>query len=320
MSWFYEALLRAEKERPSSGNGTCSKSAGRNDESRLAPIASLPSIADGNSGPSAELASADSSLAHEKSTAHSAPFSRQAQKPQDDSKSTFRRLSLPVREESRLVFQTDPHGLPAEQFRLLRRTLKQDFPQGASLLITSPAAGDGKTLISANLSACLASLGDKTLVVEADMRRPTWRNVWVQDIEPPGIEDAWAGKAEPAETIHAIEKLSLHVALVAKIPSNPSHLVNAAGVKRFLEWARESFHWVVIDAPPILPAADVTELLPLVDAALLVVRAQSTPRELSKRALDMLRGHLHGIVLNGATVNSSPYYGYLNSYYQGAGR
>lgn len=318
MSWFYEALLRAEKERPKSGNGSRSRSAGRKDESLLAPIASLPSIANG-SLPSSDLASAESSAARENSPIDRVPSTRQAQKPQDDLEGTFRRLSLPVREESRLVFQTDPHGLPAEQFRLLRRTLKQDFPKGASLLITSPAAGDGKTLVSVNLSACLALLGDETIIVEADVRRPTWRSIWVQGIEPPGIEDAWAGKAEPAETIHVIEGLSLHAALVAKIPSNPSHLVNGAGVKRFLAWARERFRWVVIDAPPILPAADVTELLPLVDAALLVVRAESTPRELSKRALDMLGARLHGIVLNGATVNSSPYYGYLSPYYQAAG-
>jgi capsular exopolysaccharide synthesis family protein len=319
MSWFYEALQRAEKERPKSGNGSRSRSTGPKDESLLAPIESLPSIADANSRPPSEPSSLGSLSSAENPPVDSAPFIRQLQRRHDGSNGAFRRLTLPIRRDSRLVFQTDPNGMPAEQFRLLRRMLKQDFPKGASLLITSPAEGDGKTLVSVNLSACLATLGDEALIVEADIRRPTWRNTWAQTIKPPGIEDAWAGKVEPAQTVHVIEGLSLHAAPVARIPENPSHLVSASGVRQFLAWARENFRWVVVDAPPILPAADVTELLPLVDAALLVIRAQSTPRELSKRALDMLGTRLHGIVLNGATVDSSPYYGYLSPYHQAPG-
>jgi Mrp family chromosome partitioning ATPase len=94
--------------------------------------------------------------------------------------------------------------------------------------------------------------------------------------------------------------------------------VNASGVKQFLAWARENFRWVVIDAPPVLPAADVAELLPLADGALLVIRAQSTPRELSRRAFDILGTHLHGVIFNAATVDSNPYYGYLDPH-QAAG-
>jgi capsular exopolysaccharide synthesis family protein len=186
-------------------------------------------------------------------------------------------------------------------------------------MITSPGEGDGKTLTSLNLSACLASSGDATLLVEADIRRPTARNIWGSALEPPGIEDAWAGKVEPRQTIHLIEELSLHAALVARVPDNPSHLVSASGVKQFLAWARENFRWVVIDAPPVLPAADVAELLPLADAALLVIRAQSTPRELTRRALEMLGTRLHGVIFNAATVDSNPYYGYIGQHYQGAG-
>jgi Mrp family chromosome partitioning ATPase len=71
----------------------------------------------------------------------------------------------------------------------------------------------------------------------------------------------------------------------------------------------------VLDAPPVLPAADVPELLPFADAALLVIRAQTTPRELAKRAIEMLGKQLRGVVFNEVTVDSNPHYRYLSQYY-----
>jgi Mrp family chromosome partitioning ATPase len=82
-----------------------------------------------------------------------------------------------------------------------------------------------------------------------------------------------------------------------------------------LTWARENFLWVVLDAPPVLPAADVSELLPFADAALLVIRARNTPRDLSKRAIELLGKHLRGVIFNEVTVDSDPDYRYLSGYY-----
>ena len=316
MSWFYEALQRAEKERHRSGNGIRTKTPGRDRESFLAPIQSLPSVAVETTepkpdGPSETLVPVENPPPHPILSGRD--IHGEAAKPSNG----FRHLTFPASEESRLVFQIDPHGLAAEQFRLLRRTLKQEFPSGAVLLITSPGEGDGKTLTSLNLSACLASSSEAALLVEADFRRPTLEKIWGGAIQPPGIEDAWTGKTEPHKTVHVIDKLSLHAAVVTRIPENPSHLVNAPGARQFIQWARENFHWVVIDSPPVLPAADVSELLPLADAALLVVRAQSTPKELSRRAFEMLGTRLHGVIFNAATVDSNPYYGYLGPRHQG---
>jgi len=106
--------------------------------------------------------------------------------------------------------------------------------------------------------------------------------------------------------------------MVMKLPANPSHLITGPDVKQFLMWAREHFRWVILDAAPVLPAADVGELLPLADAVLLVVRAQNTPRELSRRAFEMLGKRLHGVILNEATSDTNTYYRYLSNYYAGS--
>jgi protein-tyrosine kinase len=309
MSWFYEALLRAQKERPASAKETRVSTPDQDREPLLATREPSLTAASFQSRP--EILSSSTLSTIETLDAVSPRH-------QKGTPNGFRHLTLSLSEESRFVFHTDPHGLPAEQFRLLRRALSQEFGTGAVLMITSPGSGDGKTLTSLNLCACLADLGDATIFVEADVRRPTARNFLGCKVEPPGIEDAWAGKVEPRKTIHVIEKLSLHVALVANIPEDPSHVVCGPGVRQFFAWAREHFRWVVIDAPPVLPAADVAELLPLTDAALLVIRAESTSRELSKQAFKMLGKRLNGVILNAATSDCSPYYGYLGQYYQGA--
>lgn len=231
----------------------------------------------------------------------------------------FRRLSLAKKETSRLIFLTDRHGLAAEQFRFLRRTLEQKFPDGAVLLVTSPAPRDGKTLTSINLSSCLADSGRSTLLVECDIRQPAVEKALGASIEGPGIEEALAGAADPAQTIHFIEGLSFYASMVLNPPADPSRLVSGSGAKQYLRWARERFHWVVIDSPPVLPAVDVAHLAPLADAVLLVVRAQSTPRDLLTRAFEMLGDRLSGVVLNEATVESNPYYRYLADYRHKAG-
>jgi Mrp family chromosome partitioning ATPase len=232
-----------------------------------------------------------------------------------ESANGYRHLTLSANEESRLVFQIEPNGLAAEQFRLLRRTLAREFESGAVLLITSPAMGDGKTLTSINLASCLAESGQPTLLIEADIRRPSLRRILGSAVEPPGVEDVLARNVEPRRAVHGIKELNLYAAIVTRIPYNSAQLIGGPGVKQLLAWARENFLWIVLDAPPTLPTADVSELLPFADAAVLVVRAQSTPLELAKQSVEILGKHLRGVIFNDVTADSNPHYRYLNNYH-----
>src|SRR5215467_7932947 len=150
----------------------------------------------------------------------------------DNSPNGFRKLILPAAEESRLVFRTDPLGLAAEQFRLLRQSLTNEFSNGAALLLTSPSIGDGKTLTSINLTSCLAETGSPTLLIEVDTRRPAIAQALNCTIESPGLEDALPGTVEPTEVIHWIEELNFHAALITKVPENPFNLTSK--IKEFV--------------------------------------------------------------------------------------
>ena len=175
------------------------------------------------------------------------------------------------------MFHTDPNGLAAEQFRLLRRTLNQEFGGGGVLMTTSPGVGDGKTLISLNLSTCLADSGDSTLFVEADLRRPTARKLLGGTVEPPGIEDALAGNVEPGQAIHLIKELSLHTARSRRSPMILLTFLTGPELSGSWRGHGSIFAGLCLTQPLCFQPADVAELLPFVDAVLLVVRAQSTP-------------------------------------------
>jgi Mrp family chromosome partitioning ATPase len=303
MSWFYEALTRAEANSPHPDKSTVG-TLEKDGDSFLNQIESFSQTAT----PTASIQPEGESDA----------AIRQMIPPAEPSPNSngFRHLSVALREEARLVFCSDPMSMAAEQFRFLRRSLVQGYPQGARLLITSPGAGDGKTLTAINLCAALADGGDPTLLVELDLRRPSAHRVFGCKTEDHGIEDALIGRVSPEKTVHYLDPLGFYAAIVSKIPKEPSRLLTGPGIHNLLAWARPRFRWVLFDTAPVMPNADVTELLPRVDAALLIVRAQCTPKELSRRAVDVLGKRLQGVIFNEATIHSAPYYRYLDGYYQ----
>jgi capsular exopolysaccharide synthesis family protein len=337
MSWFYEALQRAQREstKPRSGNGT--ELAGIDSDSFLVEMNDLASfsldgsssVADVPAGAPVATATAAATATATKvaepavqipsvASAHLPAHSDEAAAAQaGTARNQYRSLELPVKKNSRLIFQTDRHSLAAEQFRVLRRKLSQDFPNGGVLIVTSPTEGDGKTLTSINLCSCFAEVGEPTLLLEADLRRPSLGKVLSRPSDAPGVEDVLAGDAHPAEAIYAVEDLRFCAAMFEKIPRDPSKLINGRAFRELLAWSRRNFRWIVLDSSPVLPAADVVDLMPQVDGVLLVIRAESTPREVSKRSFDVLGKRLHGVIMNGATVDSNPHYRYLSKYYGG---
>jgi capsular exopolysaccharide synthesis family protein len=313
MSKVYEALRQKEQEDSSSARSqgtTFEKMAESLDSS---PFSSELGITDPILQAALGMVEEERVLAHESLPLVYPPPAAPVSEPQILT-SGFRRLRVRYSENSRLVFQTDRHGLAAEQFRFLRRNLEQKFPRGGVLLVTSPAAKDGKTLTCLNLCSCLADTGCSTLLLEGDIRKPSvYRLLGGTDIAT-GIEDVLSGAATPSQAIYFVEELSLHVAMVVNPPTEPSRLIRGASFKQVVEWARGRFNWIVIDSPPVLPAADVMQLIPLADAVLAVIRAHCTPRELAVRTFEMLGNRLSGVVLNGATDDSNPHYRYLSEY------
>lgn len=224
-------------------------------------------------------------------------------------------------------------GLRANiQFRDLEKKIK-------TFAVTSTSPQEGKTVVSTNMAIIMAQAGKKTLLVEADLRKPTVSKAFgVQG--SPGLTDvllgnyAWqdviqtitdiiVGKMELDEVMESPGLDNLHIITSGTIPPNPSELIDSMRLTGFIEEVKKDYDVVIFDTPPILSTADSTILGTKVDAMLLVYRIGSVSRGLLKRAavqLLQVKSNLLGVVLNGMKPELSPdfqdfkHYKYYHSY------
>lgn len=217
--------------------------------------------------------------------------------------------------ESRLVFASDPGGFVAEQYRVIRRRLVEHYPQGATVLITSPGSGDGKTVTATNLAWCLAEAGMPTLLAEMDLRNPSIENLFGCGLDGPGIEAVLEEGVAPTSVLHQINRMQFYLATARKPFENPVDLLSGSALRDFLHWAKGNYKWVVLDSPPLLTISDSMELSGLTDCVLLVVRARVTPRILVERSIELLGPRLNQVIMNDASVAADSSHRYFSSSY-----
>jgi Mrp family chromosome partitioning ATPase len=177
----------------------------------------------------------------------------------------------PKRAES--VVLEEPHSMTAENFRQASALISKGLsPTNAKIvLVISPMPDSGTTAIVINLAACEASVGRKTLIVGANLRRPGLAKALGQDPLLPGLGDILNG-ANPADTVVDIGN-GLHF-IGAGVPSNRSfQLLNTDKMDAFLDWCHQNYDRVYLDTPPSVVAGEGLALANKVDAAILVVRA-----------------------------------------------
>jgi capsular exopolysaccharide synthesis family protein len=220
-----------------------------------------------------------------------------------------------------LVAQHLPKSQMSEAFRALRTALllsQADHPPQV-ILVTSALPREGKTTAAANLAVTLAQLGDRTLLIDADLRKPgVGRLLNMTDGKYAGLSSYLAGVSslELVAVPHpAIPNL---VAIpTGPLPPNPADLLSSHKLADALRELRSQYKFIVIDSPPIMAATDAVILSVQADGVLLVVRSGETPKEAFTRARDLLSSvkcHLLGVVLN-AVDSSAPDYYYSYRYY-----
>jgi capsular exopolysaccharide synthesis family protein len=208
--------------------------------------------------------------------------------------------------DSRLVFVTEPCGLAVEQYKLLRRRLCALHPGGGILMISSPGPGEGKTLTAVNLAWCLADGGSATVIVDLDFREPAVASTLRHCFES-GVEDVLAGSRTLSESLYKLGDRPLHVLGITKaLDSMSVHLTSSSLTSLFADLSAR-FSWIIVDVPPVLPLADVAELIPHVDGAILVVRARKTAQPVIAPALEILGTKLWGVILNDAPIIGDSY-------------
>jgi capsular exopolysaccharide synthesis family protein len=225
-------------------------------------------------------------------------------------------MSHTKRLDSRLVSLTAPASFAAEQYQGLRLTLER-LGRGAQVIaVTSPAAGDGKTVTAINLAGTLARGAEgRVLLIDADLRRPTVASQLKIEASTRGLADALTDERTAlADVTTTLEPFNLSVVPAGTLRGGVHQMLRSNRLEQLLQQARGRYDFVVLDTPPLLPVFDSALLAKSVDGVLMVVSANHTPRKLLGEALNLLDAtKVLGIVFN---RDERPLFGYYDSYYR----
>lgn len=200
----------------------------------------------------------------------------------------------------------------SEAYRKLRTSISYLSPDDPprTLLVTSTHEGDGKTVTAVNLAASLAEGGRRTVLVDADLRRPSVHQLL--DLVPNvGVTSAVTNQASLegiTQQAHGFDVIASGV-----VPPNPSEMLESRAFRSMIATLRERYDHVVIDAPPVLAVTDAAVVATVADAVIVVCRSRTTKIPDLRRALDGLRAvdaHVAGVVLNRVAEGTSSTYAY----------
>ena len=227
----------------------------------------------------------------------------------------FERLDARLTEK--IVVDHNMSPASREQYRRLAAVLHDAHnTTGLRLImVASAVAGEGKTLTASNLALTFSeSYQKRVLLIDADLRRPSLHTVFRLDTAL-GLGD---GLLTTGETKMLVRQVSPRLAVLpaGRPSSDPMAGLTSERMRRLLDEAKQSFDWIILDTPPVMLLPDSHLLASMVEGAVLVVRAGSTPHELVKRSAEAIgRPKLLGVVLNRAESQGShddhyQYYGY----------
>jgi len=219
-------------------------------------------------------------------------------------------FALPNGPEERLVSVNDPSSFGAEIFRTLVARLRQAQKRHPlkKLLVTSAVPGEGKTVISANLSITLALHQKRVLLIDGDLRGSSLSR-WF-DIVDDSFVSSWSGQgAHRLPLLRKAERLPLWVVPAGKPVEMPGNILQSPEFTGALEALEPDFDWIVIDSPPLVPFGDAGILASLSDAVVFVTRKGVTPKNALRDALNSIdKSKIIATILNGTNVPSHKYY------------
>jgi len=214
-----------------------------------------------------------------------------------------------------------PQSNAAEGFRTIRATisLTHKADKFRTLAITSTIPSEGKSLVASNLAIVTAQTGLKTLLVDADLRRPSVHKAY-QLHSPSGLSSYLTEEVDQLDKIvHKTEIPNLEVICCGSVPSTPSELIGSKRMVEFLQAARGCYDRVILDCPPISAVSDPLIISAISDGVVFVTKFNKIRREHARKSVQRVQNagiHILGVVLNDIDFEGKDSYYYSYYYYQ----
>lgn len=221
-----------------------------------------------------------------------------------------------VESDNPLIMKDGNRSLIAEQIRGLRTNLSYflDSEGKSKLLVSSSIPGEGKSFLASNIAIGYALAGKRTVLIESDLRKPNVAKHF-KIARRTGLSVYLTGNTGKDDVIFTTEFENLFVIPSGPIPPNPVELILNGRYQKLIEELGREYDHIIIDCPPIGLVTDAQEIGQWVDAAILVVRHQYTPKQAVEQLIEKLREDKKfkqmGLVFNGLKGGISGYgYGY----------
>ena len=211
------------------------------------------------------------------------------------------------------VMEKAPKSIDAEAYRSLRSNIEYSSfdDEYRAIVVTSSVPGEGKSTTSGNLALSLAQSGNKVLLVDCDMRKPSIHKKFkISNMS--GTAELLLRK-ESFEDVANCYNENLTIITAGKIPPNPSEMLSSRAMTAFIKEMKKEFKYIILDTPPLQAVTDAQVLSTKADGVLLVIRAGSTKREMVLNSVDLIKkvqGKVIGTVLNGVENKKNNYYYY----------
>lgn len=211
-----------------------------------------------------------------------------------------------------LIVDKQPKSQVSEQFRTVRMNIMHSNinTEIKTLLVTSATPGAGKSTTAANLAVAYAQSGKRTVLIDADLRRPTMHYTF--DITNRRGMSTVIVKDMPVENI-VRETLVDNLDLITSgpIPSNPSELLLSSKMKHLLKTFSIHYDMVIVDSSPLLETSDALSISKITDGTVLVTDVTENDRDMLLEAKNMLSkadANILGVVMNNKKMKKDNYY------------
>lgn len=209
-----------------------------------------------------------------------------------------------------------PH---AEAYRVLRTNIMFQRKDESlnTVTIVSGGAGEGKSTTIFNLAVIFAQNGNRVLLIDSDLRRPSVHKI-LGVSNNVGLTNVLLGKCKLEDAIQTTGQEGMDALPSGKLPSSAMGILNSPQMKELIQDVKGRYDFVFFDAPPIMGVSDASILASMIDMTLLVIQYRKYPQAMTVRArqsVEKVGGYLLGVVMNNISISQDAYYNYYGGYH-----